>query len=247
LSVPDRDYDLYARYYPWRVPYAPRFFPAVASSIGLTRNSVVLDLACGTGELAVGLAPYCRIAVGVDRSTQMLSTRGQRPRNVRFVQADLHAGKLRLSQPADLVTIGRALHYLKRDALLPLLLSVTNPLSAILICNSQIQRKTAWWGGYWSLLGSYVEPLSFPDYYGKAFFTGTGWSPVHQTKAIGVMRYTIEDMRVHTLSYPHYAEALKEHEHEFRERLEAVLTPYCGADGRLETRIFSDAWAYRRS
>jgi SAM-dependent methyltransferase len=101
LGARDRDYDLYAKFYPRRVPYARGFFPAAAKAAALSRDSFVLDLACGTGELAVGLAPYCGAVLGIDRSKEMLSRRGAVPANVRFAQADLHTGKLRLSRPAD--------------------------------------------------------------------------------------------------------------------------------------------------
>jgi SAM-dependent methyltransferase len=247
MAARDRDYDLYAKVYPRRVPYARDFFAAAAKAAGLSKDGFVLDLACGTGELTVGLSPYCGAALGIDRSKEMLSRRSAVPANVRFVQADLHTANLRLSRPADLVTIGRALHYLRRDTLLPLLGSATKPSSAILICNSQVHSSTAWWRDYWELLNTYVKPLDFADYYGTKFFTGTPWLAAGRPLAHDVTRWNLDEVVAHTLSYPHYAEELKNHEAEFAEKVRVLLTPYCGADDRVEVRIFSDAILYRRN
>jgi demethylmenaquinone methyltransferase/2-methoxy-6-polyprenyl-1,4-benzoquinol methylase len=52
-------------------------------SLGLPPESVVLDLACGTGDLCLELARHGLLAVGLDRSSGMLQAARMRPRSRR--------------------------------------------------------------------------------------------------------------------------------------------------------------------
>jgi SAM-dependent methyltransferase len=243
----DRDYDLYAKFYLRRVAYAPRFFAVLAKRLGLSKESFALDLACGTGQVALGLAPYCGSVVAIDRSMNMLSMRRAAPENVRFVKADLHSPRLRISRPADLVTIGRALHYLKREAVLPLLAAATKPSASIVVCNTQFHADTPWAAKYMRLLDSYIERLKFEGYYGRHFFADTEWLRMERPGAVGLMRFSVPDLVQHTLSHPHYADVFLTRERELEERLRALLKPYFVAEDQVEAKILSDGVVYRRA
>jgi SAM-dependent methyltransferase len=246
VSTPVRDFGPVAKFYPGRIPYAPGFFPALANMLGLSNESFVLDLACGTGELAGGLAPYCGSVLGIDRSAEMLAMRRSLPANVRFMTADLSSGTLQIPQPADLVTIGRALHYLKPETLLPFLQSSTKPSASILICNSRIRRSTPWAEDYNRLIASYVERIKHPDFYGRGFFAGSGWVPARQPRAACTIRCSVNDVLFHTLSFPRYADVLLKHEREFSDRLSALLKPYCVSGDQVDVEIVSEGVAYSR-
>jgi SAM-dependent methyltransferase len=242
----DRDYDPFAKYYSRRVPYAPGFFRIAASSLRLSPDSFLLDFACGSGELAVGFAPYCGSVLGVDRAPKMLALRKAVPGNVRFLEADLHAGVPRIPRQADLVTIGRALHYLRRDSILPLLDAVTKPSAGVLICNTVIHSSTAWHAAYRQLIDSYVTPLQFPGYYGQRFFAESDWQPAETPAATGLARYDVRGLVAHALSFPHQADAILGRQREFAAKLRAVLKPHFVAEDVVETRILSDGLCYRR-
>src|SRR5258708_745588 len=87
---PDADFSQAARFYAGRVPYLPHFFSVVAERVGLTKDSVVLDLGCGTAELSIGFSPYCASVLAIDRSPEMLSACRINPGNVSFLVADLN-------------------------------------------------------------------------------------------------------------------------------------------------------------
>src|SRR6516165_7670497 len=106
VAQPD-SYDLTAAYYSARTPYLPGFFSYAADALGLSKQSFALDLACGSGELAVGFAPYCRSILAIDKSPHMLSGRRGHPENVRFLEADVNAGIGPFPDLAELLTIGR--------------------------------------------------------------------------------------------------------------------------------------------
>lgn len=246
MSTLVRDFGPVAKFYPARIPYAPGFFPALANAFALSNTSVVLDLACGTGELAVGLAPYCGSVLGIDRSAEMLAMRGSRPANVRLMTADVNSGAVSIPEPADFVTIGRALHYLRRETLLPFLHASTKRPAGILVCNSRIRRSTPWAEDYNRLIESYVDRIKHPDFYGQGFFAGSGWAPWKQPRTTCTITCSINDVLFHTLSFPRYADVLLNHEREFSDRLSALLKPHCVSGNQVQAEIVSEGIAYRR-
>ena len=82
-----------------------RWFPEVVEHFGLTAESVV-DLACGTGYFAIGLATQGRTVVGIDRSERMLAVARRRARRsgapVRWSRQDMRDAEW--PEPVDLVT-----------------------------------------------------------------------------------------------------------------------------------------------
>jgi SAM-dependent methyltransferase len=99
----------YARFRPG---YPAELIARLAGAAGLGPTSRVLDLACGTGPIAVPLAAYAGEVVAVDVEPEMLDElRTSAPANVTCIQVS--ADELDESWGRfDLVTIGRALHWL---------------------------------------------------------------------------------------------------------------------------------------
>jgi len=99
----------YARYRPG---YPPALIERLATAAGLDAGSRVLDIACGTGPIAIPLASYVAEVVALDREPEMLAElRAAAPANVTVREGsaddlDSDFGEF------DLVTIGRALHWL---------------------------------------------------------------------------------------------------------------------------------------
>ncbi len=247
MSAPERDFGPVAKFYPERIPYAPGFFSALAKLARLSKESFVLDLGCGTGELAAGLAPYCGSALGIDRSGEMLSMRRSWPANVQLIEGDLNSGAPQVPHRADLVTIGRALHYLKPETLLPFLGSATKKAASIVVCNSRIHRSTPWAEDYNSLIASYVERIKHTDFYGRLFFADSGWLPGRQLRAACTINLSIKDVLFHTLSFPRYADALLKHEQEFSDKLKDLLRPYCMTGDHVAVAVMSEGIEYRRA
>ena len=105
----------YARYRPG---YPPELFDAVRDRYGLSANSRVLDLACGTGLLTIPLAELAGEVVALDADDEMLEELlAIAPPNVTTVLARAEdvgeaLGRFRVT------TIGRAFHWLDRDVVL---------------------------------------------------------------------------------------------------------------------------------
>jgi SAM-dependent methyltransferase len=122
-----------------RTPYPPSFFREVAQRLALGRQHALIDLGTGPGLLALGFAPYVGRIVGVDPEPDMLAAARQAAQ--RASQAiTLIAGKAEdLADDVgsfDVVTIGRALHWMDRDATLARLERLVAPGGAIVVCAS---------------------------------------------------------------------------------------------------------------
>jgi SAM-dependent methyltransferase len=126
-------------YEQYRPPYPAEFFRAVAERLKLDKRHALIDLGTGPGVLALGFAPHVGRVVGVDPEPAMLAAaRAAAARagvDVSFIEGkaeDLPAEIGRF----DVVTIGRALHWMDHDALGPVFARLVAPGGAIAICAS---------------------------------------------------------------------------------------------------------------
>jgi SAM-dependent methyltransferase len=126
-------------YEQYRPPYPAEFFRAVVEKLKLDRRHALIDLGTGPGVLALGFAPSVGRVVGVDLEPTMLAAaRAAAARagtEVSFIE-----GKAE-DLPADIgsfdvVTIGRALHWMDHAALGPVFARLVAPGGAIVICAS---------------------------------------------------------------------------------------------------------------
>jgi len=112
----------YARYRPG---YPQSFFDYLVETFRLDGTGTLLDLGCGTGQLALPLARRFSSVIALDPEPEMLEAgaalaaeRGVD--NIRWVAGsdrDVSSGM----GPLRMVTIGRAFHWMDRETLLPTL------------------------------------------------------------------------------------------------------------------------------
>ena len=129
-----------ALYEELRPPYPPAFFREVAQRLRLTHAQALIDLGTGPGLLALGFCPYVGRIVGVDPEPAMIAaakdaaSRGSLPLSLIEGKAEDLSGDL---GSFDVVTIGRALHWMDRKAVLARLDTlVAAPNGMILVCSS---------------------------------------------------------------------------------------------------------------
>lgn len=127
----------YARYRPG---YPPQLFDHLAERFHLDRTQTVLDLGCGTGQLAIPLATHVARVIAVDPEPAMLdegarlvAERGAG--NIEWRRGDsFHLDQLDL--PAlDLITMGATFHWMDRDTTLADLDKLVVPGGAVVIAS----------------------------------------------------------------------------------------------------------------
>jgi SAM-dependent methyltransferase len=126
-----------------RPPYPPQFFRTVAEKLNLSRQHSLIDLGTGPGLLALGFAPYVGRVVGVDPEPAMLDAARQAAARASCA-LDLIEGKAEDLPadigPFDIVTIGRALHWMDRDAMPALFERLVAQDGTIAVCSSGSAR-----------------------------------------------------------------------------------------------------------
>ncbi|MDA8369068.1 MAG: class I SAM-dependent methyltransferase [Nocardiopsaceae bacterium] len=127
----------YARYRPG---YPQEFFEHLVARFALNGTQQILDLGCGTGQIALPLAPHVARILAVDPEPSML-TEGQHLATERGIHnIDWLAGdSYRLPELAlpelTLVTMGAAFHWMDRDGVLQDLDQLVLPGGAVVIAS----------------------------------------------------------------------------------------------------------------
>jgi SAM-dependent methyltransferase len=163
-----------------RQPYGDAFFAAVARRLLLDRSQRVLDLGTGPGILAFGLAPFCREVVGVDPEPAMIDA-ARRAADRSGLPVRLVEGRAEdLSRDIgefDVVTIGRALHWMEPDSTRAALDRLVARNGFVLICRaaSASDGRNSWLEAYDAVRRRWTE-TSGADRHRvdlDAFFAGT--------------------------------------------------------------------------
>jgi SAM-dependent methyltransferase len=126
----------YSRY---REPYPPSFFETVAKRLNFNGNERLVDIGCGPAPLAIGFGPYVASCTGVDPEPAMLAAAGEQAART-GVRLDLIEARIEhlpeISKTFDIVTIGRALHWMEPHATVQTLDRIVAEGGAILICGA---------------------------------------------------------------------------------------------------------------
>ncbi|MET8759789.1 class I SAM-dependent methyltransferase [Lentzea sp. NPDC004782] len=103
--------DYYAKFRPG---YPPPVIGALVQELGLTGEHRVLDLGCGTGQLAVPLSAHVGSVVAVDPEPDMLAHGPRRPKVEWRLGSDADVPGL---GRFDAIVVGQALHWMDHEKL----------------------------------------------------------------------------------------------------------------------------------
>lgn len=117
-------FDSTAPYYVrYRTGYPPTFFSYLVDRFALNSTQTVLDLGCGTGQIAIPLAPHAARVIAVDPGPTMLeqarrlgAERGVT--TIDWIVGDAHRLHELDLPTLDLVTMGASFHWTDREALM---------------------------------------------------------------------------------------------------------------------------------
>ena len=142
-----------ALYEQFRPLYPPAFFRAVVERLRLGEQHALIDLGTGPGLIARGFAPYVGRVVGVDPEPAMLEVASRAAARAGHDLALIESTAEALPREIglfDVVTIGRALHWMDRDLVGPLLERLVAPGGVILVCaaRSATDGRNGWLEAY---------------------------------------------------------------------------------------------------
>jgi SAM-dependent methyltransferase len=136
-------------YEKFRPPYPAEFFRVVSQRLGLRTEHRLIDLGTGPGLLALGFAPHVGRIVGVDPEPAMLAAAAEAANRAgqkfRLIESTAEALPRDVGQ-FDVVTIGRALHWMAAEPTAALLERLVAPGGVILVCssNSATDGRNPW-------------------------------------------------------------------------------------------------------
>jgi SAM-dependent methyltransferase len=233
----------YARY---REPYPPEFFKQSAEQIALRGDETLLDVGCGPGLLAIGFAPFVGRCTGLDPEAAMIAA-ARAAAAATGVELSLIHGRIEelpTIQTYDVITIGRALHWMGRSATLPVLEQIVSDSGRILICGaSGVETpETAWVKSYKEVCRAWrSRPDERRGNDGTEWFAGSCFRGLGKASVTICRQVTIADLIGRALSKSSTSsEILAKGQARFETEIAAALEPFV-QDGVLQEQIVARA------
>jgi SAM-dependent methyltransferase len=234
-----------------RPPYGPAFFAAVARQLAFNGSQRLLDVGAGPGILAIGFAPYCcREAVGVDPEPGMVeaarTASARADAAVRFIEGRFEdvAGKL---GAFDIVTIGRAIHWLDPEPAQAALERALAPRGKVLVCGAASAKdgRNPWLDAFNAVRDRWKgdrPPRDHETFFANGQFTRTRTIRVEATYTIPVERLAERVLSMSTSSTDRLGDEVPLMKSAMREK----LAPFA-ADGMIEDVVEARAAVFERA
>ena len=235
-----------------REPYPPAFFQTVAERLALQGDEALLDVGCGPGPLAIGFAPFEGRCAGLDPEPDMIKA-ARATAEAAGVRLTLHPGRIEdfpAGQIFDIVTLGRALHWLDRDATLQVLERVVSERGLVLICGATSIEvsQSEWLKPYLKICNSWSDDPERKRYRIEAqeWFAGSRFSKLDDISVTHAQDVSIDDLIGRALSKSNTSPSVVgRRQAKFEAELRAVLEPF-SQDGVLKEEIVARATIFGR-
>jgi ubiquinone/menaquinone biosynthesis C-methylase UbiE len=239
----------YSRY---REPYPQAFFETIAERLNLTGRERLGDIGCGPAPLAIGFAKYVRSCTGVDPEPAMLAAAREQAA-VRGVTLNLIEARIEqlpeTLEAFDIVTIGRALHWMEPQITLRVLERIVAEGGSILICGASPPPgpSNLWLEPYNQIRNLWVDHRGEERYPADAEqrFAGSRFHLAEKIVVNTTHSVTIEELVRRSLSRSTTSpQVLGEKLAQFEQALADAVRPFA-SDGVLREEIHASARIFR--
>jgi SAM-dependent methyltransferase len=242
-----------------RPPYPPEFFSEVAGQLKLSRQHALIDLGTGPGLIALGFAPYVGRITGVDPEVEMLAAAKEAAARAGASLALIEGKAETLPEEIgafDIVTIGRALHWMEREPTLRRLERLVAREGVIAVCASVSAPggRNAWLDDYnaarraWSPAKLWAESGSGDRTHRDlaAFFSGSSFRLTDLIRVETTQEVSVHDLARRVLTFSSSSpEAIGDNVDAMLADVEARLVPF-SRDGLVTEALVSVAQIVRR-
>lgn len=196
-------------YRDYRPPYLPEFFGAAAERLQLSGREALLDLGCGMGDVALGLARHVAGVTGIDAdllSLQVMESRARRAGiAIRTVHARVEEAPETLG-PFDLVTLGKAYSFMDPRPTHARIDRWLRPDGRVMIC-WPVEMDTeipAWTRLFFLVLARWTRDERFkhhlPD--PASYLAGSAFVAADRIDVFGSRTVTLDDVINRAFGYP---------------------------------------------
>ena len=237
-----------------RAPYGAAFFTAAAQALGLDHSQRLLDVGAGPGVLAIGFRPYCREVVGVDPEPGMVeAARVAADRAgvaIAFIEGRFEDTAAILGA-FDLVTIGRAIHWLDPGLARMALDRAVAPRGRILVCHASSvgDGRNRWLGAFNAVRNRWRADRPAHDRPARdlhAFFAGGPFVPRATISVEGAYTVPLERFADRLLSMSTSSpERLGDKVPAMKDAMREALAPFA-INGMIEDVVEARAEAFAR-
>jgi ubiquinone/menaquinone biosynthesis C-methylase UbiE len=235
----------YSRY---REPYPRAFFETIAERLNFTGRERLGDIGCGPAPLAIGFASYVGSCTGVDPEPVMLAAARERAAESGVTLNLIEARIEQLPETVegfDIVTIGRALHWMEPHTTLRVLERIVAEGGSILVCGASPPPgpSNPWLEPYNRIRNLWVDHRGEERYSADAEqrFAGSRFRFVERIVVSTTHSVTIEELVRRSLSRSTTSpQVLGERLAEFEQALAEAMRPFA-SDGVLREEIHASA------
>ncbi|SHF22870.1 Methyltransferase domain-containing protein [Kaistia soli DSM 19436] len=236
----------------FREPYPAGFFALIAERLALDGHEALIDLGTGPGVLALGFHPYVGSILGVDPEPNMLAA-AREDAAAAAIELPLIAGRTEdLAADIgrfDLITIGRALHWMDKATTAPVLDRILAANGVILICGASPVKdeRNPWHQAFEAVNLAYSSRKTTGwDAVYASWFDGTPFVETEAIEHVFTSPISPEDLFERLLTRSSTSPAvLGDRLDACRADLMAALEPYFPDGARMET-VKARANVYRR-
>lgn len=237
-----------------REPYGAAFFEKVARRLDFSHANRLLDLGAGPGLIAIGFARFVGEIVGVDPEPAMIELACKAARraavDLRLIRGRAEALPLDAGT-FDIVTIGRALHWMKPEPTRAELDRVVAPRGRVLICRAASvgDGRNPWLAAYDDARKRWTETASADRYLRDAcaFFSGARFRRSQTITSESEHAIPIELLVERVLSKSSSSsERLGAAVDEMRETVRDALTPFA-RDGLIKEIVEARSEIFERN
>jgi len=238
-SVRFQDWTLVKRYH-LRPPYPPETF-AILSELITDQPRAVLDIGCGTGDIARALLNHADRVDAVDMSLPMLqhgkTLPGGESAALRWIHSRAEDFGPEAGGPYALITAGQSLHWMDWDSVLPGLASLLTPNGVLAIVSVVAEPRSPWEDSYNEIARRFTNNPTYTPVDMIAELEAAGLFRVdgENRTAPVTMKQSVEDyiQAQHSRSNLSLDTLTSDAATRFRSEMVALLTPFA-VNGELE-------------
>ena len=235
-------------YSQYREPYPRAFFETIAKRLNFTGRERLGDIGCGPAPLAIGFASYVGSCTGVDPEPAMITAAREQAAESGVTLNLIEARVEQLPETVegfDIVTIGRALHWMEPQMTLRVLERIVAEGGLILVCGASPPPgpSNPWLEPYNRIRNLWVDHLGEERYSADAEqrFAGSRFRFVERIVVSTTHSVTIEELVRRSLSRSTTSpQVLGERLAEFEQALAEAVRPFA-SDGVLREEIHASA------